>query len=74
MLGNNIRQRLAGSIVLYGYGGVGKTAITTEFLYRVLRDKKDGKYTDVSYLLFYSSKDEYLRDNKSTGELYLDSA
>ncbi|KTF14405.1 ATP-binding protein [Pseudoalteromonas sp. 10-33] len=74
LLGNNTRQRLAGSVVLYGYGGVGKTAITTEFLYRVLRDKKDGKFPDTRYLLFYSSKDEYLRDNKTTGELYLDSA
>ncbi|UXH99935.1 ATP-binding protein [Photobacterium sp. TY1-4] len=74
LLGNDIRQRLAGSIVLYGYGGVGKTAITTEFLYRVMRDISDGNYTDIEYLLFYSSKDEYLRNNKTTGELYIDTA
>lgn len=72
LMGDEQRQRLAGSIVLYGYGGVGKTAITTEFLYRVARDKLDGKYGDVEYLLFFSSKDEYLRDNKSTGQLYID--
>lgn len=74
LMGNDIRQRLAGSVVLYGYGGVGKTAITTEFLYRVLRDKKDGKYNDVEYLLFFSSKDEYLRESATTGELYIDTA
>ncbi|MFL9933584.1 ATP-binding protein [Paraburkholderia sp. RL18-103-BIB-C] len=74
LLGSDLRQRLAGSVVLYGYGGVGKTAITTEFLYRLLRDKKDGKYHDLDYLLFFSSKDEYLRSSQSTGELYIDSA
>lgn len=74
VMGNDIRQRLAGSVVLYGYGGVGKTAITTEFLYRVMRDKNDGKYRDVEYLLFFSSKDEYLRENTTTGEFYIDSA
>ena len=73
-MGSDIRQRLAGSVLLYGYGGVGKTAITTEFLYRLLRDKKDGKYSDVEYLLFFSSKDEYLRSSNSTGEFYIDSA
>jgi hypothetical protein len=74
LLGDDVRQRLAGSIVLYGYGGVGKTAITTEFLYRLIRDKRDGKYLDLEYLLFFSSKDEYLRENKTTGELYIDKA
>lgn len=74
LLGDDVRQRLAGSIVLYGYGGVGKTAITTEFLYRLLRDKRDGKHADIEYLLFFSSKDEYLKENKTTGELYIDTA
>lgn len=74
LLGNDVRQRLAGSVVLYGYGGVGKTAITTEFLYRLVRDKIDGRYYDLKYILFFSSKDEYLRENKTTGELYIDSA
>lgn len=43
-------------------------------MYRLVRDKKDGKYPDLNYLLFFSSKDEYLRENKSTGELYIDMA
>lgn len=72
LLGSESRQRLAGSVVLYGYGGVGKTAITTEFLYRILRDKKDGKYQDLDFVLFFSSKDEYLKEHNTTGELYID--
>lgn len=74
ILGSDARLRVAGSIVLYGYGGVGKTAITTEFLYRLMRDKVDGKHKNINFLLFFSSKDEYLRNNKTTGELYIDSA
>jgi hypothetical protein len=74
IIGSDVRNRLAGSVVLYGYGGVGKTAITTEFLYRLLRDKLDGKHSDIDYLLFFTSKDEYLRENKTTGQLYIDTA
>jgi hypothetical protein len=72
LIGDGERLRLAGSVVLYGYGGVGKTAITTEFLLRVMRDKKDGKHQDIEFVLFYSSKDEFLRSSSSTGELYID--
>lgn len=71
-MGDDIRQRLAGSVVLYGYGGVGKTAITTEFLYRIVRDIKGERYSNINYLLFFSSKDEYLRESATTGELYID--
>ncbi|WP_321812493.1 MULTISPECIES: ATP-binding protein [unclassified Burkholderia] len=74
LLGSEGRQRLAGSVVLYGYGGVGKTAVTTEFLYRICRDKTDGKYQDIDFLLFFSSKDEYLKTSNSSGELYIDDA
>lgn len=66
------RRRLAGSYVLYGYGGVGKTAIVTEFLLRLQKDKLDGLYDDIEFLLFYSSKDEYLRTSQTTGGLYID--
>ncbi|HHL2562272.1 TPA: ATP-binding protein [Yersinia enterocolitica] len=74
LLGDSGRMRLAGSVVLYGYGGVGKTAITTEFLQRVARDKKDGKHENIEFILFFSSKDEYLRQNATTGEFYIDDA
>lgn len=72
LLGENGRKRLAGSVVLFGYGGVGKTAITTEFLHKVTKDKLDGKYKDIEYLLFFSSKNEYLKENKTTGEFYIE--
>lgn len=74
IIGCGAQMRLAGSVALYGYGGVGKTAITTEFLLRVMRDKKDGKCEDIEFILFYSSKDEVLRTKASTGELYIDAA
>lgn len=72
LFGDENRMRLSGSIVLYGYGGVGKTAITTEFLYRIARDKKDGKHEKIDFILFFSSKDESLRQNNTTGEFYID--
>ncbi|HEY9128484.1 MAG TPA: hypothetical protein VIN02_01480 [Sulfurovum sp.] len=72
LLGNETRKRLAGSVSLYGYGGVGKTAMTIDFLYRVMREKKDGKHNDIEYLLFFSSKDECLTYKNTTGNLYID--
>lgn len=72
ILGDDNSIRLAGSVVLYGYGGVGKTALTLEFLQKLLKDKKDGNYNNIDFILFYSSKDEYLKSNHSTGELYID--
>jgi hypothetical protein len=74
LIGDGEKLRLAGSVVLYGYGGVGKTAITTEFILRLLRDKKDGKHPEIEFILFYSSKDEFLKSSSSTGELYIDAA
>lgn len=74
IIGDEQRKRVAGSVVIYGYGGVGKTAITTEFLLRLLRDKRDGKHADIDFILFYSSKDEYLRSSESTGMFYIDQA
>lgn len=73
LFGGDNLKRVFGSVVLYGYGGVGKTSITAEFLYRTLRDKLDGKHEDLEYVLFFSSKDEHLKNNNSTGELYIDS-
>lgn len=40
----------------------------------MIRDRKDNKHKDLSYLLFFSSKDEFLRSNNTSGELYIDSA
>jgi hypothetical protein len=72
LLGDETRKRLAGSVSLYGYGGVGKTAMSIDFLYRVMREKKDGKHNDIEYLLFFSSKDECLTHQNTTGNFYID--
>ena len=72
IIGTRDTQRLAGSVVLYGYGGVGKTALTTDFLFRLIRDKKDGLHPNLKFLLFFSSKDEYLRTSTASGQLYID--
>lgn len=72
LLGSTTRKRLAGSVSLYGYGGVGKTAMSIDFLYRVMSEKKDGRYEDIEYLLFFSSKDECLTYKTTTGNLYID--
>ncbi|MGD9716148.1 MAG: hypothetical protein AB7U26_03635 [Sulfuricurvum sp.] len=71
LLGTDSRRRLAGSVSLYGYGGVGKTALTIDFLYRIMREKKDGKHNNIDYLLFFSSKEEYLTHQNTTGNLYI---
>lgn len=67
--------RVCGSLVLYGYGGVGKTAVALEFLHDVYRRSLDEeKMKDVEFLLFYSSKEEKLKTYKRTGEYYIDKA
>lgn len=71
LLGTDLRRRLAGSVSIYGYGGVGKTALTIDFLYRIIREKKDGKHNNIDYLLFFSSKEEYLTHQNTTGNLYI---
>ncbi len=42
------------------------------FLLRLEKDKRDGLYQDIDFVLFYSSKDEYLRNNQTSGALYID--
>lgn len=73
IIGKNSYCRVAGSVVLFGYGGVGKTALVIDFLHnliRVLKDERD-KY-NFDFILFYSSKDEYLKQGLTSGELYID--
>lgn len=59
------------SICIYGYGGVGKTAIIHEFIKILIKDIKDGKLTKDYYdfLLFFTAKDNKLTFDKSTGEI-----
>lgn len=73
IVGKDSYCRVAGSVVLFGYGGVGKTALVIDFIHsllRLIKDKKDEYEYD--FILFYSSKDEYLKQNIRSGEIYID--
>lgn len=73
IMGKNSYCRVSGSVVLFGYGGVGKTALVIDFLHsivRILKDERDRYNYD--FILFYSSKDEYLKQSLTSGELYID--
>lgn len=65
--------RVCGSLVLYGYGGVGKTALAVEFLQDVYRRAiDDPKVGEIDFLLFFSSKEEKLKTYNRTGDYYID--
>lgn len=73
IVGKNSYCRVAGSVVLFGYGGVGKTAIVVDYIQRLIRKlKEDNNELNYDFILFYSSKDEYLKQSITTGELYID--
>lgn len=61
------------SICIYGYGGVGKTALIHEFLKQIVKDVEDGLIpTDTfEYILFFTAKDENLSFNLETGDIEL---
>jgi GTPase SAR1 family protein len=65
--------RVAGSIVVFGYGGVGKTALVIEFLYDLLRHLQDNPgFHPIDFILFFTSKDELLKHSETTGTFYID--
>jgi hypothetical protein len=73
IVGEKDYYRVAGSVGVYGYGGIGKTALVIEFLYdfiRKLQDNPDLHPTD--FILFFSSKEEVLRYSQTTGDFYID--
>ncbi|BDS12357.1 ATP-binding protein [Aureispira anguillae] len=72
ILGKGEFYRTAGSFAIYGYGGVGKTALVLEFIYRLLKkiDDSEGKLL-FDFILFFSSKDELLKVSKVSGEFQL---
>ena len=74
IFGRQDYQRVSGSVIVYGYGGVGKTALVIEFLYRSIASIKDcNNLQEIDFILFYSSKEEYLRKMDTTGEVYIES-
>ncbi len=71
IVGASDDYRRCGSLVIYGYGGVGKTAVVVEFLHALLKDIADKNAPSYEFILFFSSKEEQLRYSAATGELYI---
>lgn len=73
IVGEKDYYRIAGSVAVYGYGGVGKTALVIEFLYDLLRKLQDDPgFHTIDFILFFTSKEEVLRYSKTTGDFYID--
>lgn len=72
MLGPNEDFRRSGSFVIYGHGGVGKTALVIEFINELFKDIYDKKILNIfEYIIFFSSKEEVLKHSETTGDLYI---
>ena len=61
--------RASGCVLLYGYGGVGKTALAAELCYELLRRVQNRGISGYSFILWLSSKEKELRSNPATGGL-----
>lgn len=73
IVGNDKYARVAGSTVVYGYGGIGKTALIIDFIYEIIQRMQSEDYKDrYEFILFFSSKEEILTTRKTTGEFYID--
>lgn len=60
------------SLVLYGYGGVGKTALALEALKQIVQDLQDNTTTNgyvPDFVLFFTAKDESLSFSSTTGKI-----
>ncbi|MHB9942772.1 hypothetical protein CF065_14360 [Clostridium sporogenes] len=72
VIGKNKYQRRSGSVVVYGYGGIGKTSIILEFINQLRKNKLDKKLqVDIDFLLFFSSKEERLNFSDQSGDYYI---
>lgn len=64
--------RSAGSIIVYGYGGLGKTALVLELIDEILKDTIDSNNKhNLDFLLFFTNKEEQLDYSKTTGEILI---
>lgn len=72
LFGKDQNYRKSGSLVIFGYGGVGKTALILEFLYRTIKDIYDEKLIDpIEFILFYTAKEEVLAISQTSGDIYI---
>lgn len=72
IVGKEGYRRVAGSVIVYGYGGIGKTALVIDFIFRLLKEIADASEAlQFDCILFYSSKEEFLRRMETSGERYI---
>jgi len=73
ILGEDQYSRVSDSTVVFGYGGVGKTALVLDFIYEVIQKMQEEEYQNkYDFILFFSSKEERLVTTKTTGEFDID--
>lgn len=61
------------SLCIYGYGGLGKTAIVTEVIKSIIQDVSDEVAVNnykPDFILFFTAKEEYLDISKTSGEIH----
>jgi hypothetical protein len=64
--------RNAGSIVIFGYGGLGKTALVLELIDEIIKDCIDkSNVNKLEFILFFTSKEEVLDYSQTTGNLQI---
>jgi len=74
LFGKEKSYRKSGSVVIFGYGGVGKTALVLEFVSQISKDIGDNKIaTPYEFILFFTSKEEVLSFKQTSGEVYIES-
>lgn len=72
IVGRNSYYRKSGSVVVYGYGGIGKTSVILEFINELRKNKLDETLdANIDFLLFFSSKDERLDFSYENGDYYI---
>jgi Txe/YoeB family toxin of Txe-Axe toxin-antitoxin module len=72
IFGKDESYRKSGSVIIYGYGGVGKTALVLEFIYQTLKEIFDNSIkVEFDFVLFYTSKEEVLSFSEMSGKLYI---
>lgn len=72
IFGKETGYRRAGSVAVYGYGGIGKTALLLEFLFRTEKEIRDNPAdNDLDFILFFSAKEELLSFNETSKKLYI---
>lgn len=75
LIGKDGNFRRSGSVVVYGYGGVGKTALILEFLTELSKDIIDNnvpKDYNPQFLLFFTAKEEKMSFSETTGDLFIE--